>query len=114
MNLHCNILKIPDQIDIFQVYQRVDPEDDFVISKKPNGSVLSRYGDNVWILWPYATVPKKPPPLIFSGFCDKIKADVKWLMFILIYMTNTGRANTLSPGTLTRYMSVLKKTRFLF
>lgn len=84
------------------------PRDDFIISKKTNGLVLSRYGDDIWVLSPYATTPKKPSPLKFLSFSEKIRADVKWLMFILIYMANTGRANTLSPGTLTQYMQLLK------
>jgi len=87
----------------------IRPKHDFVISKRPDGSVLSLYGDDKWELWPYRTTPKQHSALNFLVLHTTAKDDIKWLLFILIYMTDTGNAGTVSPGSLIQYMTLLRK-----
>ncbi|MCX7121627.1 MAG: hypothetical protein NTZ67_07660 [Gammaproteobacteria bacterium] len=84
------------------------PNSDFVISRKADGSILSRYGDDTWLLWPYRNTPRRISALNFLDFPSKIKDDIKWVLFILIYIADIGRVSTLSLGSLAHYMILLK------
>lgn len=84
------------------------PNSDFVISRKSDGLILSRYGDDSWFLWPYRNTPRRNSALNFREFPSKIKDDIKWVLFILIYMADNGRASTLSISSLAQYMQLLK------
>lgn len=84
------------------------PNSDFVISRKSDGSILSRYGDDSWALWPYRNTPRRISALNFHDFPDEIKDDIKWVLFILIYLSDHGRASTLGVGSLAQYMQLLK------
>lgn len=84
------------------------PNSDFVISRKNDGSILSRYGDDTWFLWPYRNTPRRISALNFSDFPITIKGDIKWVLFILIYMADNGRVSTLCPASLAQYMQILK------
>ncbi len=85
------------------------PKNDFVISRYPNGDILSTYGDDIWDLWPYSTTAIKPIPLYFSSIAIEAREDIKWLIFILIYMADNGLSSTLSPNTLSQYMTLFRR-----
>ena len=97
----------PDRY-IPDIEKACQPDNSFVISRRDDTSILSIYGDDTWLLWPYRTTAEQPSPINFIDFSSQTKSDFKWIVFILIYIADTGRASTLSPGTLTQYMTLLR------
>ena len=68
------------------------PPDNFIVSRNVQGETVSRYGDNMWDLSPYATTVKGPSRIYLSNWIteqnkvsETLINEIKWLMFLLIY-----------------------------
>lgn len=84
------------------------PAKDFVISRKVDGSVLSRYGDEVWDLTPYNSASGKVR-LYFkhpSGeeMTEDVKGELKWVTFCLLYLI----PSPLSANSVVGFFNALK------
>jgi hypothetical protein len=84
----------------------ITPPPAFVTARDKNGRVLSRYGDLSWDRTPYDR-KKRPYAINFNPWSEdfisegreKLIAEMKWLMFILIYLNPKSSSN----GTLHNY-----------
>ena len=85
------------------------PSDEFVISRTIEERTLSKYGDDVWDLRPYRTVNYGGARIYFSFAEDAVKEDAKWLMFLLLFIADSGRATGLAIGTVMDYWSIVRK-----
>lgn len=90
------------------------PSNDFVVSRDTDGNVVSRYGDPVWDLSFYSTTVTGSRAIYFSSWlpvselCQLIE-DSKWMLFMLMYIADTGRAGYLSVSYLcNRYPALLR------
>lgn len=78
--------------DFFEIGARV-PADDFVVSRRRDGTVASRYGDNAWDVSPWLT-KANTSKLVFDfwpGQSDtahriQLRADAKNLLFAMIWL----------------------------
>jgi len=69
------------------------PSDDFVVSRKKDGSSLSLYGDSSWDWTPYAA-DNRTINFNFNFWSsgeltpqrDQLAREMRWLMFVLIYL----------------------------
>jgi hypothetical protein len=69
------------------------PSDDFVVSRKKDGSSLSLYGDSSWDWTPYAA-DNRTINFNFNFWSsgeltpqrDQLARAMRWLMFVLIYL----------------------------
>lgn len=87
-----------------------NPSSNFVVSRTPDGKVLSRYGDSVfWDLTPYQTTHQRSAKIYWDKLSIAHVEEAKWITFILVYMVSSGRATTLSVGSLINYHKVIKK-----
>lgn len=85
------------------------PEDNFVISKNSNGTVISTYGDDVWDLTPYRLVGHTGTSQInYKKYRNNKVPDAKWTVFVLLFFADTGRATGLSIATLMSYTKFIK------
>ena len=86
------------------------PNKEFVISRDMAGIILSKYGDETWDLSPYRSGGDfGPATLHFNKLPKSTRDDAKWLMFILLYMAESGRATGLSVSTIMNYMKSIRK-----
>lgn len=99
----------PDSFLLSKTAEYSRPSCDFVISRGKGGDVVSKYGDDCWDLSSYRQ----------SGvFCSSIihfeklpcgtNDSAKWLVFVLLYMADTGRATSLSVSSIMDYMKVIR------
>ena len=80
---------------------------DFVISRTLEGETLSRYGDDVWDLRPYET--RVPARILFTCAEGVIKEEAKWLMYLLLYVADSGLATGLMISTIMNYWKIVRK-----
>ena len=85
------------------------PSDEFVISRTIEERTLSKYGDDIWDLRPYRTVNYGGARIYFSFAEDAVKEDAKWLMFLLLFIADSGRATGLAIGTVMGYWNIVRK-----
>ena len=85
------------------------PSDEFVISRTIEERTLSKYGDDIWDLRPYRTVNYGGARIYFSFAEDAVKEDAKWLMFLLLFIADSGRATGLAIGTVMGYWKIVRK-----
>lgn len=98
--------------DEFDPSLGLPPPPTFVVSRAPNGTTVSMYGDAVWYLWPYAP-HKHRSQLRFllwnsaesTPRRDAIMAEIRWLIFMLIYLPDGSAAK---PSTLNSYLTLLR------
>ncbi len=84
------------------------PNKDFIISCYKDGSILSRYGDDIWDLTPYRLIGhSRSTKLLFLNLPRETINDSKWLIFILMYMAESGRSSCLSVSTIINYMKMV-------
>ncbi len=85
------------------------PPSDFVVSKSLSGEVLSMYGDDVWDLRPYRLSGDSGNGRIwFSSFKNKNAEEIKWILFILMFICEPERSNSLSISSLIGYAKPLR------
>lgn len=71
------------------------PHDDFIISKRPDGEILSKFSDDIWDFKPYITKASGNRRLLFhiSGMDDdnplhkSLKYEMKFLLFNCMFFT---------------------------
>ncbi|WP_027672228.1 hypothetical protein [Rheinheimera baltica] len=89
------------------------PDENFIVSRTKTGEVLSRYSDDYWDLTPYTEhsrasriiyFKKALPDVAESGV---ILSEYKWIMFMLISISNYGRAGFLSVSTIYKHSTVV-------
>ena len=61
------------------------------------------------ILRPYRTVNYGGARIYFSFAEDAVKEDAKWLMFLLLFIADSGRATGLAIGTVMGYWKIVRK-----
>jgi len=94
----------------------IPPSDNFVISRTANGDVLSRYGDNIFDLSPYATKVTGSSKIFFNTWTNDsnkkvadLTSEYKLLMFFMLYLYTGGRAGYLGVSSLVEYAGILRK-----
>ena len=97
----------PDTFYFDEVSPR--PSDDFVISRTIEGEPLSKYGHDIWDLRPYKTSTTTAPRLHFSIAEGAVKEEAKWLVFLLLFVAESGRATGLAVITIARYWQLIRK-----
>ena len=97
----------PDTFYFDEVSPR--PSDDFVISRTIEGEPLSKYGHDIWDLRPYKTSTTTAPRLHFSIAEGAVKEEAKWLVFLLLFVAESGRATGLAVVTIARYWQLIRK-----
>lgn len=81
------------------------PSNKFIVSKTKSGDVLSVYGDDIWDFRPYQLAGDSGPARIhFDTLPSHLIEEAKWLMFLFIYVVDSGKATALSVATLDSYM----------
>jgi len=86
----------------------IKPNESFVISRNIDGEILSRYRDDIWDFTPYKKNNNtSQSKLYFSELFGTYKSDTKWIMFIMIYMSESNRHSRLSTNTIVSYMKIL-------
>jgi len=91
--------------------------EDFVICRSSDGTPTAIYGSNKWDLNPYNLAATKITVMHFSGGLDKASpkeqekliAEMKYLMFCLMYFINSGHKGLLTPATLLNYFNMIRK-----
>jgi len=86
------------------------PSPDFVVSRDVSGNVVSKYCDDIWDLSPYRLAGDTGSvTLYFNKMSSCSICDAKWLMFILMFMADSGRATGLRVSTILGYMKPVKR-----
>lgn len=85
------------------------PLPDFVISRNATGKVVSKYSDDIWDMTPYRLAGDTGSvKLYFNKMSSCSISDAKWLMFILMFMADSGRSTGLSVSTILGYMKPVR------
>jgi integrase len=85
------------------------PNGEFIISRTSEGLPLSRYKDEMWDLSPYRNLGAVGQTKIFFNFEDEgIKNEIKWIMFLIIFVAKPEGRSSLSTMTVLGYMKPLK------
>ena len=89
------------------------PTNTFVVSRDTGGNIISSYGDDFHDYTPYETRPHRQSIIYYSRLPTGLREDAKWLVFILIYMVDSGRCGMLSIGTVLNHFGLIaKQVRF--
>lgn len=100
--------QVPDTF-IYNSKECIRPKDTFVISKNLDGSIISKYGDEIWDLTPYRLVGHTGTSRIdFCSLNEDQIPEAKWVVFVLLFFADTGRATGLGISTLMTYMKFIK------
>lgn len=85
------------------------PPPSFIVSKTLEGKALSTYSDDVWDFRPYRLSGNTGNARFnFAIFSNSIKEEVKWLMFLLLFMIDSGRASGISISTTMTYFKAVR------
>jgi len=85
------------------------PSSDFVISRSLNGVVLSTYSDDLWDLRPYRLSGDTGNARFnFDVFDHSLKEEVKWLMFLLLFVSDSGKSTGLSVSSCMNYFKAIR------
>jgi hypothetical protein len=80
------------------------PHGDFIISRTKTGNILSRYRDDCWDLSPYAIHSRAHSIIYFKKTIPNegsvLFDEYKWIMFIIIFIADSGRSGFLSISTI--------------
>jgi integrase len=86
------------------------PDETFIVSRDKLGKPLSRYGDDSWDLRPYRLAGDIGCAKIhFDTLPNNVRQDLKWIIFLILYVADTKRAAGLSVSTIMNYMKVLRQ-----
>ncbi|MFT6405930.1 MAG: integrase [Candidatus Azotimanducaceae bacterium] len=89
---------------------RTPPPGKFVISRNLKGKPISTYADDTWDFRSYRNPGNTDRgKLIFNFKSKDITSEVKWLTFLLIYVSEPERGSFLSISTIMNYYGSLKK-----
>lgn len=88
----------------------VTPPANFVLCRDKDGKATAVYGEDSWDFNPYRLSAKKIWALNFKSIFTEVGmeqegliAEVKYILFCLIYSVGSGRVGRLSPSTLLQY-----------
>lgn len=88
----------------------VTPPANFVLCRDKDGKPTAVYGEDSWDFNPYRLSAKKIWALNFKSIFTEVGmeqegliAEVKYILFCLIYSVGSGRVGRLSPSTLLQY-----------
>ncbi|MCH4563883.1 hypothetical protein MKP05_12185 [Halomonas sp. EGI 63088] len=93
------------------------PDDTFVISRDKEGNPLSRYGDDIWDLTPYAVKTVKLDFYVVfdlkkhekkNPLMHKIANEMKQLMWLFMWEPFHNSGLSYKPGTLRNYLGALR------
>lgn len=85
------------------------PSSDFIVSKSSSGEPLSIYSDDLWDFRPYRLSGDTGNARFnFSIFSEGIKGEVKWLMFLLLFVVESGRATGISISSCMNYFKAIR------
>lgn len=92
-----------------------EPAPDFVLCRDEHGNATAVYGKAIWDFNPYRLSAKKVNRIVFDAVFNEVGkeqqaliAEVKYLLYCLIYFAGGGRRGTLSVSTLGQYWFVLR------
>jgi len=86
------------------------PSQDFVVSRAKDGRVLSIYADEIWDFRPYRLSGNTGNARFhFKYFYGDIKVEVKWLIFLLLFVVEPQKASSISISTAMSYYKAIKK-----
>jgi len=121
MLLHSNLQVPPESLepDVYRIEPKKPtsdyPDPEFVISRNPDGSIVSKYSDNFWDLSPYSTTSRGPRIIYFvpkkasSSFNTRFVDDFKWMMFVILYFANRGPRGRIGVAAASDYANCIKK-----
>ncbi len=93
--------------DIFKqdAHNTIIPPENFVISRKRNGDILSIYSDDSWDLSPYSTNPTNSSKIKFKNRINdpKIEQEAKRLIFLLLSLGKGVAGSSYSVATIIGY-----------
>jgi len=70
---------------------------------------MSCYRDDIWDLRPYRLVGDSGSAQIyFTSIPESVRGDIKHLMFLLLFVVESGRASGLSVSTIMNYMKAMR------
>lgn len=107
--------------DLFNSSSNKLPPDDFVLCRDNVGNPTAIYGDNIWSFNPYRLTAKPISAIRFDCLLvgenlewrKQLVDEAKYILFCTIYCVSTGRAGSLSAGTLLNHAQLLfKAARF--
>lgn len=84
------------------------PSDDFVLCRDSLGEVTARYSDEEWDFSPYTPSGSYPVRLILPDSLYSC-CDIKWVLFLHIYYTDSGRSGQITTNSLRSKYYFLKK-----
>jgi len=92
--------------DLDEGLQTPYPDENFIISRTKTGEILSLYSDDHWDLSPYTEHSRASRIIYFKKVIPDVPEskiiirEYKWIMFMLIFISNYGRASSLSVTTI--------------
>lgn len=87
----------------------IRPHPEFTISRTKDGKKLSTYNDDTWDLRPYQLAGASRSAKLHFKFAEgNRKAEAKWLMFICMFIADTGGATGMSVATLLNYLKIIR------
>jgi len=87
--------------------KKATPDNNFIISKDKAGTTLSIYCDDVWDLTPYRTT-NNVSKLYFSFIDEEQREDSKWIIFMMVYLSNHNNYSRLSVSTIHTYLKTVR------
>ena len=108
-NLYEQDIMKPDVYYCNNVNSLICVENNFVISRNNDGTVLSQYKDNIWDLTPYSTGVDDLKLNFKQILSVKHQVEVKRLLFMIMISKGGAGTSSLSPRTLYLYLQTLFK-----
>lgn len=105
--------ELDNKPDNYRSVNGVDNLADLVLCRDIEGAPTAIYKDDCWDFTPYDE-DRKTKLRFYSftedrdDFIDNLVSEAKWIMFLLIYKVNAGRAGLLMPGTLYEFSLVVR------
>lgn len=85
------------------------PSPDFVISRSPDGAPISLYSDDTWDLRVYRLAGDAGAARVNFGFTKgSLKGEVKWLVFMLMFIARPALSDSISVATVMGYMKAVR------
>ena len=85
------------------------PPPDFVISRYPEGETISVYSDEVWDLRVYRLAGNAGAARVNFEFAEgEMKGEVKWIVFMLLFIAEPQAGGAISVATVMGYMKAIR------
>ena len=85
------------------------PSNNFIIARDTEGKVVSEYGDLIWNLTAYRMLGDTSTATInYSKLSESNINDAKWIVFVLMFLVDSGKATALSTSTIICYMKPIR------